>query len=112
MHGEIPRFTVVVRPFGSPESGKVGNRVGRTPPVRESAAVRSLCEIQCSSRGLRPSSLGNSPPFPHVAGSDKMDEGEPIGNHFRTDDALLRAGENEVIAGGVDSAFVFSVVIP
>ena len=38
--------------------------------------------------------------------------GEPIGNHFRTDDALLRAGENEVIAGGVDSAFVFSVVIP
>jgi hypothetical protein len=35
--------------------------------------------------------------------------GEPIGNHFRTDDAPLRAGENEVIAGGVDSPFVFSV---
>ena len=36
---------------------------------------------------------------------------EPIGNHFRTDDAPLRAGENEVIAGGVDSPFVFSVSI-
>src|SRR5258706_72403 len=26
--------------------------------------------------------------------------GEPIGDHFRADGALLRAGENEVIAGG------------
>ena len=33
------------------------------------------------------------------------------GNHFRGDDAALRAGENEVIAGGVDSPFVFSVFI-
>jgi pSer/pThr/pTyr-binding forkhead associated (FHA) protein len=37
--------------------------------------------------------------------------GEPIGDHFRADDALLRAGENEVTAGGVDSPFVFSVFI-
>ena len=37
--------------------------------------------------------------------------GEPIGHHFRTDDASLRAGENEVIAGGTDSSFVFSVFI-
>ena len=37
--------------------------------------------------------------------------GQPIGNHFRTDDAPLRVGENEVIAGGVDSPFVFSVFI-
>jgi CRP/FNR family cyclic AMP-dependent transcriptional regulator len=37
--------------------------------------------------------------------------GEPIGDHFRADNALLRAGENEVIAGGVDSPFVFSVFI-
>jgi CRP/FNR family cyclic AMP-dependent transcriptional regulator len=37
--------------------------------------------------------------------------GEPIGDHFRTDDALLRAGENEVIAGGVDSPFVFSISV-
>ena len=37
--------------------------------------------------------------------------GEPIGNHFRTDDAPLRAGENEVVAGGVDSPFVFSISI-
>ena len=37
--------------------------------------------------------------------------GEPIGNHLRTDDAPLRAGENEVIAGGVDSPFAFSVFI-
>jgi CRP/FNR family transcriptional regulator, cyclic AMP receptor protein len=35
--------------------------------------------------------------------------GEPIGDHFRTDDALLRTGENEVIVGGVDSPFVFAV---
>jgi CRP/FNR family transcriptional regulator, cyclic AMP receptor protein len=28
--------------------------------------------------------------------------GEPIGEHFRSDEAPLRAGENEVIAGGVD----------
>ena len=37
--------------------------------------------------------------------------GEPIGDHFGDDDALLRAGENEVIAGGVDSPFVFSVSV-
>ena len=37
--------------------------------------------------------------------------GEPIGTHFRTDDAPLRAGENEVIAGGIDSSFVFSVYL-
>ena len=37
--------------------------------------------------------------------------GEPIGEHFRSDDALLRPGENEVIAGGLDSPFVFSVLI-
>jgi CRP/FNR family cyclic AMP-dependent transcriptional regulator len=36
--------------------------------------------------------------------------GEPIGD-FRGDDAALRAGENEVIAGGVNSPFVFSVFI-
>lgn len=35
--------------------------------------------------------------------------GEPVGNHFRSDDTPLRAGENEVIAGGVGSPFVFSV---
>lgn len=35
--------------------------------------------------------------------------GEPIGDHFGDDDALLQAGQNEVIAGGVDSPFVFSV---
>jgi CRP/FNR family transcriptional regulator, cyclic AMP receptor protein len=37
--------------------------------------------------------------------------GEPIGDHFRGDEAVLRAGENEVIAGGVNSPFVFSVFI-
>jgi CRP/FNR family cyclic AMP-dependent transcriptional regulator len=37
--------------------------------------------------------------------------GEPIGDDFRSDDALLRAGDNEVIAGGVDSPFIFSVSI-
>ena len=37
--------------------------------------------------------------------------GEPIGDHF-SDEAPLRAGENEVIAGGVKSPpFVFSVFI-
>jgi pSer/pThr/pTyr-binding forkhead associated (FHA) protein len=37
--------------------------------------------------------------------------GVPIGDHFSGDDAPLRAGENEVIAGGVDSPFIFSVLI-
>jgi CRP/FNR family transcriptional regulator, cyclic AMP receptor protein len=37
--------------------------------------------------------------------------GEPIGDYFRTDDAPLRIGDNEVIAGGVGSPFVFSVFI-
>jgi CRP/FNR family cyclic AMP-dependent transcriptional regulator len=37
--------------------------------------------------------------------------GEPIGEHFGGDDAPLRAGENEVIAVGVGSPFVFSVFI-
>jgi FHA domain len=41
-----------------------------------------------------------------------MVNGQPIGGNFRTDDALLRAGETEVIAGGADSPFVFSVSIP
>ena len=35
-----------------------------------------------------------------------------IVNGQPTDDVLLRFGENEVIAGGVDSPFVFSVSIP
>jgi hypothetical protein len=38
--------------------------------------------------------------------------GQPIGGDFRTDDVLLRFGENEVIAGGAGSPFVFSVSIP
>jgi CRP/FNR family transcriptional regulator, cyclic AMP receptor protein len=37
---------------------------------------------------------------------------QPIGDHFPTDDASLRAGENEVIAGGVDSPFAFAVFVP
>ena len=37
--------------------------------------------------------------------------GEPIGTHFRTDDSPLRIGDNEVIAGGIDSPFAFSVFI-
>ena len=37
--------------------------------------------------------------------------GEPIGNHFRADDMPLQAEENEVIAGGMDSLFVFSVYL-
>ena len=37
--------------------------------------------------------------------------GEPIGNHFRTDHAPLQTGDNEVIAGGLDSPFVFSLFI-
>jgi CRP/FNR family transcriptional regulator, cyclic AMP receptor protein len=37
--------------------------------------------------------------------------GQPIGSHFGTDHAALRVGENEVIAGGADSPFVFSVLI-
>jgi hypothetical protein len=35
--------------------------------------------------------------------------GQPIGNHFGTDHAPLSVGENEVIAGGADSPFVFSI---
>jgi CRP/FNR family cyclic AMP-dependent transcriptional regulator len=37
--------------------------------------------------------------------------GEPIGDHCRAKDALLRAGDNEVIAGGLNSPFVFSVLL-
>jgi CRP/FNR family transcriptional regulator, cyclic AMP receptor protein len=37
--------------------------------------------------------------------------GRPIGEHFQRDEASLRAGENGVIAGGVDSPFAFSVLI-
>jgi CRP/FNR family transcriptional regulator, cyclic AMP receptor protein len=36
--------------------------------------------------------------------------GEPIGDHFHVDEAPRRAGENEVIAGGVNSPIVFSVL--
>ena len=37
--------------------------------------------------------------------------GEPIGEYFRSDDAPLGVGENEVTAGGVELPFVFSVLI-
>src|SRR5262245_20222857 len=37
--------------------------------------------------------------------------GQSIGEHFRSDEAPLRAGENEVIAGGFDSRFTSSVLI-
>lgn len=37
--------------------------------------------------------------------------GEFIGDHFRADNAPLQTGENEVIAGGAHSPFVFSVFI-
>ena len=38
--------------------------------------------------------------------------GQAIGDRFGSDDVALRFGENEVIAGGVGSRFVFSVSIP
>ena len=38
--------------------------------------------------------------------------GQAIGDQSGSDDVLLRFGENEVIAGGVGSPFVFSVSIP
>jgi hypothetical protein len=34
-----------------------------------------------------------------------------IGHHFRRDDTILNAGENEIIAGGRDSPFVFTLSI-
>jgi hypothetical protein len=37
--------------------------------------------------------------------------GQPIGDYFGNDGVLLREGENEVIAGGVHSRFVFAVSI-
>ena len=38
--------------------------------------------------------------------------GQPIGDQFFTEEVLLPIGENEVIAGGAHSPFVFSVFIP
>jgi hypothetical protein len=38
--------------------------------------------------------------------------GQAIGDQFGGDDVRLRLGENEVIAGGIGSRFVFSVSIP
>lgn len=38
--------------------------------------------------------------------------GQPIGDYSGIDDVPLRPGENEVIAGGMHSPFVFSVAIP
>lgn len=35
--------------------------------------------------------------------------GVPVGEHFGRDEVALRAGANEVIAGGADSRFVFAV---
>lgn len=37
--------------------------------------------------------------------------GKPIGEHFASDEAPLRAGDNEIIAGGVASPFVFTIRI-
>ena len=38
--------------------------------------------------------------------------GQPIGEHFGTDEAPLRPGPNEIIAGGIASPFVFTVHVP
>jgi pSer/pThr/pTyr-binding forkhead associated (FHA) protein len=35
--------------------------------------------------------------------------GRPIGDYFGADEAPVRLGDNEIIAGGMDSAFVFTV---
>lgn len=37
--------------------------------------------------------------------------GQAIGHHFRRDDTILHAGENEIIAGGRDSPFAFTLSI-
>jgi len=37
--------------------------------------------------------------------------GEPIGIDFGSDDVPLRVGENEIIAGGMDSQFIFVAVL-
>src|SRR3984957_760966 len=66
--------------------------VGRGPVAREGLPPLQPTEIiRCDLR----STLGT------------IVNGEPIGDHFRGDEAPLRAGENEVIAGGVNSPFVF-----
>jgi CRP/FNR family transcriptional regulator, cyclic AMP receptor protein len=71
-----------------------------TPPFRLSRNhfVVEKCDEGYRVRDLR-STLGT------------IVNGQPIGDHFRTDDALLRVGENEVIAGGEGSPFVFSVSV-
>lgn len=40
-----------------------------------------------------------------------MVNGAPIGWHFGADEAPLRTGDNEVVAGGVGSEFAFSISV-
>ena len=37
--------------------------------------------------------------------------GEPLGHHFARDSKALERGENTIVAGGIDSPFVFKVVV-
>jgi CRP/FNR family cyclic AMP-dependent transcriptional regulator len=38
--------------------------------------------------------------------------GKPIGHHFASDTAPLRQGENTIMAGGSESPFAFSILVP
>jgi hypothetical protein len=67
-------------------------------------APSSRCEDVASARG-------SPPAFDLLWLKTAPTNGEPIGDHFPADDALLRTGDNEVIAGGVESPFVFSVFV-
>jgi CRP/FNR family cyclic AMP-dependent transcriptional regulator len=99
--GDMP-FVVGRAPVAGEELAPLqpGLKLDETPPFRLSRN-HLMIEKRGGSRHLRDlrSTLGT------------IVNGEPIGTHFRTDDAPPRAGENEVIAGGVDSPFVFSVYL-
>src|SRR6516162_9313154 len=57
--GDILPLGEMVRPIRSPKRREVSNRFGHTPPLPESAAVRSLCEIQYPGRGIRSTAVSS-----------------------------------------------------
>jgi hypothetical protein len=109
-------FTNALR-FKTYKSGKVTSRTSVIRHWMFRLTIRKRVTTS-QNRLLNGSASGGNILWKNLGGS-RLEEctlgtivnGEPIGNHFRGDDAVLRAGENEVIAGGVDSPFVFSVFI-
>ncbi len=131
--GALPENTILhgSRIFLSAQTEGLRARIGAEPiPVEKSPFVVGRAPVMDEARPLQQPDLviEDEEPFrlsrqhfmiadsgDHVIVSDvgsrlgTIVNGQPIGHHFAKDSAPLHAGENQVVAGGLDSPFVFSL---